>query len=116
MRLSSHHILLVFVLTATFVTFGGEEFGLLGSRDFIQSHAVEDKIILDIEFDCVGSEPDNDLRVGAFAVVSAGAVVLSIAAGSFMRYRRGWSWSQAARVFSLITAAVVVAAYIWLLA
>ncbi len=56
------------------------------------------------------------LLLAAFAVMSAGAVVLSIAAGSFMRYRRGWSWSLAARVFSLLTAAVVVAAYIWLLA
>lgn len=56
------------------------------------------------------------LLLAAFAVVSAGAVVLSIAAGSFMRYRRGWSWSRAALVFSPVTAAVVVAAYIWLLA
>jgi len=56
------------------------------------------------------------LLLATFTVMSAGAVVLSIAAGSFMRYRRGWSWSQAARVFSLVTAAVVVAAYIWLLA
>ena len=56
------------------------------------------------------------LLLAAFAVVSAGAVVLSIATGSFMRYRRGWSWSRAVRVFSLLTAAVVFAAYIWLLA
>ncbi len=56
------------------------------------------------------------LLLAAFAVASAGAVVLSIATGSFMRYKRGWSWFRAARVFSLITAAVVVAAYIWLLA
>lgn len=56
------------------------------------------------------------LLLAAFAVVSAGAVVLSIATGSFMRYRRGWSWSRAVRVFSLLTAAVVFAAYILLLA
>lgn len=56
------------------------------------------------------------LLLAAFAVASAGAVVLSIATGSFMRYKRGWSWSRAACVFSLLTAAVVVAAYIWLLA
>lgn len=56
------------------------------------------------------------LLLAAFAVASAGAVVLSIATGSFMRYKRGWSWSQAVWVFSLATAAVVVAAYIWLLA
>ena len=56
------------------------------------------------------------LLLAAFAVASTGAVVLSVATGSFMRYRRGWSWSRAACVFSLITAAVVVVAYIWLLA
>jgi|GEM_PF-1097189 len=56
------------------------------------------------------------LLLAAFAVASAGAVVLSIATGSFMRYKRGWSWSRVAFVFSLLTAAVVVAAYIWLLA
>ncbi len=56
------------------------------------------------------------LLSAAFVVMSAGAVVLSIATGSFMRYKRGWGWSQVACVFSLFTAAVVVAAYIWLLA
>ncbi len=56
------------------------------------------------------------LLFAAFAVMSTGAVVLSIAAGSFMRYKRGWSWSRAAWVFSFLTAAAVVAAYIWLLA
>jgi aminopeptidase YwaD len=58
----------------------------------------------------------ESLLLAAFAVMSAGAVVLSIATGSFMRYKRGWSWFRAAYVFSLLTAAVVVAAYIWLLA
>jgi aminopeptidase YwaD len=56
------------------------------------------------------------LLLAAFTVVSAGTVVLSIATGSFMRYRRGWSWSRASWVFSLFTAVVIIAAYIWLLA
>ncbi len=56
------------------------------------------------------------LLSAAFVVMSAGAAVLSIATGSFMRYKRGWSWFRAACVFSLLTAAVVVAAYLWLLA
>ena len=56
------------------------------------------------------------LLLAAFAVAGAGVVVLSIATGSFMHYRRDWSWSRAALVFSLVTALVMVAAYIWLLA
>jgi aminopeptidase YwaD len=56
------------------------------------------------------------LLLAAFAVASAGAVVLSVTAGSFMRYRRGWGWSRAASVFSLLTALVMVVAYLLLLA
>lgn len=56
------------------------------------------------------------LIIAAFAVVSAGAMVLSITMGSFLHYKRGWNWPQAAWVFSIITAAAVILAYLLLLA
>ena len=56
------------------------------------------------------------ISLAAFVLASTGAVVLSIAMGSFMRYRRGWSWSRVVCLFSLLTAAVVAATYLWLLA
>jgi len=59
--------------TVFFVTFGGEELGLLGSADFVGRHG-DDKIVApdhggkaercSITFDCIGAGPDNGLRVG----------------------------------------------------
>jgi len=49
--------------TVFFVTFSGEELGLLGSADFVDKHR-DDKIVASITFDCIGAGPDNGLRIG----------------------------------------------------
>ncbi|MDI6642492.1 MAG: M20/M25/M40 family metallo-hydrolase [Candidatus Hodarchaeaceae archaeon] len=56
------------------------------------------------------------LLLAAFATLGTGVVVLSIAAGSFLHYRKGWSWSQAVWVFSIVTAAMLVVIYLLVLA
>ena len=49
--------------TVMFVTFGGEEIGLLGSADFVHRHG-DLNIRAAISFDCIGDGPDDGLRVG----------------------------------------------------
>jgi len=49
--------------TIMFASFGGEEFGLLGSADFVSRHKAE-KIVAVVIFDCIGTGPDDGLRVG----------------------------------------------------
>lgn len=52
----------------------------------------------------------------AFAVFASGLLVISTAASSFLHYRKGWRWLQTARIFFIITVALVIVAYILLLA
>lgn len=49
--------------TVIFATFGGEEFGLFGSADFVIKHK-DDEIAAAITFDCIGAGPENGLRIG----------------------------------------------------
>ncbi len=56
------------------------------------------------------------LVLAAFATISAGVVVLSIAASAYLHYRKGWGWSRAALELSIVAAAMILAIYLWLLA
>lgn len=49
--------------TVLFVTFSGEELGLLGSDNFVDRHE-DNEIMASITFDCIGVGPDDGLRVG----------------------------------------------------
>lgn len=55
------------------------------------------------------------LVLAAFATLITGVVVLSVATSSYLHYRKGWSWSQAARVLSIVTALMIVLIYLLLL-
>ena len=49
--------------TILFVSFGGEELGLLGSADFAHRHA-ENNIVAVVVFDSIAPGPENGLRIG----------------------------------------------------
>ena len=49
--------------TVLFVTFSGEELGPLGSDNFVDRHK-DNEIVASITFDCIGTGPDDGLRVG----------------------------------------------------
>ncbi len=56
------------------------------------------------------------LMLAAFATLVTAVVVLSVATSSYLHYRKGWSWSQAARILSVVTAVIIIVAYLLLLA
>lgn len=59
---------------------------------------------------------EPSLEWAAFAVIISGVVVVSVAASSFLHYRKGWRWLQAAEVFSAATVALMIVTYLLLLA
>lgn len=56
------------------------------------------------------------LLLAAVATLGTGVIVLSIAASSYLHYRKGWNWSRAAWVFSIVAAAIITVIYLGLLA